>query len=191
MITEDHFCYPDKLRRTVRRESDGMVVLLSVVNGDTMWYGSPGKKRKAKEVNGQKIARPSLIAMIDNLMFVRDSVDPAIVHAPRLVDGDKQIAITVSSDARMSSTTYFDASTYLVLKETKDYLPDMTGAKIDLKRKAVSETIYSRYKDFDGVILPTHIVASQGGKKVFEINILDVQFLKEIDLMLFEKPWDD
>ena len=58
------------------------------------------------------------------------------------------------------------------------------------ERSVVMQTTYGDYKTFEGVTLPTRMVASQAGKVVFDVTVLHVEFPPRFDADVFAKPKD-
>jgi len=53
------------------------------------------------------------------------------------------------------------------------------------------ETTYNDYKSFEGVMLPTHFVVSQGGMTALDVSVLKVEFPSKPDARMFDKPKDE
>jgi hypothetical protein len=116
-----------------------------------------------------------------------------IVEPSEQFAGRRVIPLTVLSDGRPQSITYFDRSTHLVVKEAKYYLPGMLDPPetwID-RGPVAAQTTYGEYESFEGVMLPTRIVLSQEGKTVFDVSVLRVEFPSKFDTRLFDKPEDE
>jgi len=192
-VMEDCFLYPDKWRRTVRRESDGTETALFVVNVDNHWAKSPGKKVQAMPLPAPNMRKPAILATLDQLMGLRESKESMTVGPPEEIAGCSVIPLTILSGGRPQSTSYFDCSTNLIVKEAKYYLPGMHEPPETWKDRGpvATETTYGDYKSFEGVILPTRMVVSQAGKTVLDTSVLRVEFPSEFDARLFDKPLDE
>jgi hypothetical protein len=137
--------------------------------------------------------KPSIVAVLDELTGLRESNENVVVGPPEETAGRSLISLTVLSGGHPRSTTYFDRSTNLIVKVAKYYLPAMRDPPETWKRRGPveAETTYGDYKSFEGVMLPTHMVASQAGKAVFDVSVLQVEFPPELDAHTFDKPQDE
>ena len=191
-IIEDSFSYPDKWRRVVRSESDGKEVLLSVLNAGNLWARFPGKGVQSMPLPPAAMRKPAAIGALDQFTALRKSREGIVVGRTKRVDDHELVSLTVESGGHAESTTYFDSSTHLVEKVEKYYLPDVSVPRESLSaaRLASTETVYADYKSFEGVVLATHMVASQAGKNILDVSILKVEFPTTFDADTFEKPKD-
>jgi len=177
VLTEDCFQYPGRLRRTVRRASDNEEMMLFVMNGEDGWMRHASGP--VKSMPSRSAGRPAFLATLDQLVQARASDQPRRVEPPEQIDGRELIGVTALSDGHPLSTSYFDTATHLIVRETKYYLPNTQALREGATQAVLTETSYREHKQFDGVTLPTRIVASQGGKPVFDCVILDVTFVSE------------
>jgi hypothetical protein len=191
-LIEDGFCYPDKWRRTMRRGSDGADYMLFVLNGDSLWTKSSDKKVQAMPSPAPNMRKPAIINMLDNIAELRESKREIVAGPDEEEAGQTLIPLTTMARGRPRMTTYFDRSTGLMVKEVKYYLPDVNAPPETWKKKGPveTETTYGDYKSFEGVMLPTHMVMSQGGKIVLDVTVLQVEFPSTLDASLFDKPQD-
>jgi hypothetical protein len=192
-VNVDYFSRPDKWKRTSHREADGGETLLFVLNGDNLWAREPGKKVQAMPLPAPNMRQPATISLLDNLRGLRESKDSLVVGPPEEAAGRSLVPLTVLSNGRPWSTTYFDRSTNLIVKEKKYYVPDTRDPPESWTTRGPveSETTYGDYKSFEGVTLPTHMVASQAGKTVFDVSVLKVEFPPKFDPHTFDKPRDE
>ena len=167
--------------------------MLFVLNGDKHWARLPGKKVQEVPLPPLNMRKPAIIATLDQLTGLRESNEEIVIGVEEEVGGQALIPLTVMTKGHGSSTTYFDHSTNLIARETKNYLPDMNAPPETWKKggPAESETTYGDYKDFEGVTLPTHMVVSQAGKTILDVSVLQVEFPSEFDAHVFDKPQDE
>jgi len=137
---------------------------------------------------GRNVAKPAMLAALDRLVQLRHSMGYATVGPPEKIDGRDVVPMKLLVDGEHRATTYFDASTHLPVKEVKLYLPDVRKLKEGVNQKAATETTYQDHKSYDGVVLPVRMTAVQGGQRLLDITLLDVQFPSQLDAGLFEKP---
>ena len=186
VIIEDYFSYPDRCRRTVRRESDGEQVLFCVVNGDRMWI-KPLEKDAVTLPCDPDVALPAVIGGLDRLLGIRQSNQTITLGDSERSDDGELVPLTIWEKGQHVSTLVFDSSNHLVVKVVK-YVPDASDPPASLERTVLTETTYNEYKSIGGVILPTRIVVFQRGRKAFETTIQDVEFPSELDSQMFDIP---
>ena len=191
-LIEDCFCYPGKWRRIVRRESDGKETYGFVLNADHLWSRVPGRKVESMPLPPPNARMPAELAALEQLTQLRDSKSSAVVGPAEESAGRTLVPLTLLSGGRPQSTTYFDDSTNLIVK-VKKLLLDVSGSPQSLRtpKTTTTETTYADYKNFEGVVVPTHMVMSQAGKKILNASILKVEFPSKFDAKTFEKPQDE
>jgi len=194
VLVEECYSHPDRWRRAIRGDSDGLEMMLFVVNADNHWLKSPGKQVQAMPLPPPNMRKPSLLATLDRLMGLRELNESVTVGPAEEIAGRSVIPLTIDWGGRPASTTYLDRSTNLIVKEVKYFLPGMRDPPETWKDKGGSvETVttYADHKSFEGVMLPTRMVVSQGGKTVLNASVLEVEFSSEFDAGLFAKPQDE
>jgi hypothetical protein len=75
---------------------------------------------------------------------------------------------------------YMDAENFVLLK---------TSSKIKVGESDVeSETLYSNYKEFEGMMIPYSFESKTNGQTISQINIEKIELNPEIDQTLFTMP---
>ena len=190
VVIEDYFKYPDKLHRTVTRASDGVALFVSVVNGQNTWTREPGKAVVSlSQAVGRDAAWPPEFQRLYSLSEWREKNEGNLsVGDAETIDGQRCDCIVVMSAGKPIGRVYLDPLTHYVKKDLKYNFPDYSNPPTSLNHLATVETTSSDYKNFDGVIVATHVVVVQGGRKLSETELLHIEFLKTIDEHLFDKP---
>ena len=96
------------------------------------------------------------------------------------VNGKPAVGVKVSAEGRPDVSLYFDKKSHLLVKSERKTME--AGESI------LKEDIYSTYKEFDGVRLPTKIERWSGGKKISEITTAGYHFPRKLDESTFAKP---
>ncbi len=192
-IVEDCFRYPDQWRRTVRCGSDGAESMVFVLNGNSNWARSSGKKVRAMPLPPPNMRTPAILDTLGRLAALRESKEDMVIGPREEITGQTLIPLTIMVGGRPLSTTYFDRSTNLVVNEAKYDLPAVRDPPEAWKKHGSmeTETTYGDYKSFDGVMVPTHMVASQAGKAVLDVSVLRVEFSPKSDASTFDRPRDE
>jgi hypothetical protein len=97
--------------------------------------------------------------------------------------GSKPAAgIKVSSKGHKDVELYFDKKSGLLVKKAYKVIDT------DTSREVNSETVYTDFKEFDGLTLAGKFIETRDGKKVQDMELLEFERLKKVDPKEFEKP---
>lgn len=99
------------------------------------------------------------------------------------ISGEDAVGIKETS-AEAESVLYFSRKTGLLLKAKRLMQHPLTG------KEAAGEVVFSDYKEIAGVQYPHRVTSYVGSKKLIELQISKIEFLKSLDDRLFEKPKD-
>jgi hypothetical protein len=188
LLMEDCYQYPDKLRRTVTRISDGKEMLLSVVNGKNMWARVPNKKVTLFPIKEPYVALPPIIDRVYWLMNLKNRQSDLSLDNLDNNENHQAESIIISSDGHPISKIYFDLKTHYVIKDIKYGLPDFGKLSESLNKIVLTVANFSEHKNFDGVILPTRLVVTQDNENLFDVTLQKVEFPNNFDEHLFDKP---
>ena len=92
------------------------------------------------------------------------------------------IAVKASATNEGECTLYFSTKTGLLMKSKRVMQQPLTGQDVD------GEVVFSDYKEVSGVQYPHRVTSLAGQKKIFDLQITKIEFLKTLDDKLFEKP---
>jgi hypothetical protein len=191
VIIEDYFSFPDKLKRTLYLASNKQEVMLFVVDGEVIWIRAKNKKVEKIPVVQKDAQMPALISTIYRIKSLLESNQAIALKQDN--DENETLGLLVLSSVQnmWRSTTYFDKKTYLVVKDVKDQFLDLNNPPDSLTQHAVAVTRCEEYKHFDGVVLPTIISSTQGGKTMVKVTIKSVEFRESFPADFFNKPEDN
>jgi hypothetical protein len=98
------------------------------------------------------------------------------------VGREEAVGVRVSSPDEGEATLYFSRKTGLLVKSKRAIVHPLTGKEID------GEVVFGEYKDVGGVQYPHRVTSHGGQKKLIELEITKIEFLKSLDDRLFDKP---
>jgi hypothetical protein len=99
------------------------------------------------------------------------------------VDGREAIGIKIQGDVigGGQAVFYFDKKSGLLVKSKRRMQHPLSGQEVDL------EVVYSDYKKISGVQYPRRITSYASEKKIVEMEITRIEFLRKIDDRLFDR----
>lgn len=178
------FQAPDKIASRVDLDFNGMQFqLVRVINGDKGWSKRPDGE--VAELEGDALTREKgglyeqLILML--LPLKGDQFKLEAAGEEKVNDKPAQ-GIKVTPKSGKEVKIYIDRETHLPVKIISKVRPPMSDDEVD------QETVYSDFKEFNGIKRATKIVATRSGEKALELTISDYKPAEKVDAKLFEKP---
>jgi len=100
-----------------------------------------------------------------------------------MIDGKEAIGVSVSGGQMgITAVLFFDLKTRLLVKSKKRMEHPLTHQEVD------GEVVLGNYKLISGVQYPHRFTSNVDGKKVIDMEISRIEFLKKLDDSRFEKP---
>lgn len=171
-----------KMVSKIKIGEDQEIVFLQVSNGKTGWEKTDESLRALSESEFKEWQASDNVTQATRLFPLLDDKSISLTATGETtVDDQEAVGIRVSRKGHRDLNLYFDSKKYLLLKSEIRLTP--RDAKESLK-----ETFYSDYKDFDGLKFPMKRTRFLNGKKVMEDEVVEIEFLENIDETLFQKP---
>jgi hypothetical protein len=173
---------PDKMKNQIDVDAGGMkITIVTVVNGDKGWRSAMGD---VKELTEDELSQSKEELYAGGVAALGDLKDPKfkITTIPEVkADGKTLPGIKVASAGHHDISLYFDDKGLLVksVRKVKDM---MSGQEVD------QETIYSNYKDFQGVQRFKKMTIKRDGKDFVELEIEDYKTQDKFPDSTFSKP---
>lgn len=173
----------DKLRSEFDGEFDGDPVKgVTVMNGERAW-------RKFNdmlvELDGEELANEkqrlylqttaSIVAPLLGTGFTLDKAEETTA------EGKPAIAVRIKGPDSKEFVIFFDKENGLPVKQVATVIGFM-GEEFE------QETLYSGYKDFDGIQQATKIVSKRDGQTFIEIEITEFKILDSVKPETFSEP---
>jgi hypothetical protein len=174
---------PDKMRSYVEGEFGGVkFTRIQVVNGNKGWLSQMGN---TEEMNEEQLNAAKEEQHAGRVVTLVPLKDPAFTLAPlgEVKVGDRPaVGVKVSHKGQKDINLYFDKEKGLLLKTQRRVKDMMTGQELD------QETLFSNYKEVDGVQHPMKQTIKRDGNDFLTIEISEYKSHDKLDDKLFSKP---
>jgi hypothetical protein len=164
-----------------RMEIEGVFTM--VVNGDQGWLKSDkGTIEMPKEMLASQ--KEDLYGgWVASLLPLENKAFTLAALPETKIADHAAVGVKVSHKDRSDVELYFDKEKGLLVKST------FTTHDPEKKNKEVKqEVLFSEYKEFDGIKLPTKLVIKRDGKLFVEAASSDFKMPEKVDEKLFAKP---
>ena len=169
---------PDRLRVTV--EIDKRTRLTIAINGAKGWQSTGGATVELPKERLDELREEAYAAWLTTLVpLTKGSFDVAVLPETKVSDRPA-LGIKATSKGHEEARLYFDKESGLLVKlerPTKE-----AGLAV------TKDYVYSDFKDFTGVKLPTRQVLTLNGTKFSELTVTEYKFLTKVDESTFTKP---
>jgi hypothetical protein len=171
---------PFRLRHAVELGGPQRGTVLHVLAKDRGWQATGGAVADVSRQQFDELREEAWVAWMTTLAPLKDK-DVVLQMLPEeKVNDQPAVGIKASVKGHAELKLYFDRKTWLLVK--LDRKTQEEGLEF---RK---ETLYSEYKEFDGIKMPTRIVEIARGKKVLELTVREYRFPEKHDEATFAKP---
>jgi hypothetical protein len=171
---------PDR-SRTVAESKLGKYV--QILNGDKAWMklGELSRECAKEEVTEMKeFLNAACIARLSVLAGEEYKLSPLEEQS---IDGHPAIGMRVARKGFRDVDLYFDKENGLLLKMQSRVRDSLRGGL-----ECTSETLYSDYREVDGLMTAYKSTIKYDGKVYNEVEITEVKYSDSLDDKVFEKP---
>jgi hypothetical protein len=185
-FTSDLICQlPKKSKQTFTLQAgDQKITMVQVVSGSKAWVVAGGE---TKDIEGDELKAlrednfanhvESLVPLLKDKDFTLSSI------AEAKVNGKPAAGVKVKAKDHKDVDLYFDKETGFLVRVVRDaYNPETM-------KEAVSEIVYSDFKDFSGVKQPVKARLSRDGKKFADVEVTNLQLLDKVNPNEFTKSF--
>ena len=177
---------PAKLKYNLEFEVMGQKLkMVQVIAGDKGWMTNPAdnavmdlNKEFMDEAKEQMYHR--LVHTLAPLTGKEFTLSPL---GDNKVGDRPVVGIKVSHKGHRDVNLFFDKETHVLLKAEAQVKDLMAGGN-----EVLQETIYSNYKDVDGIKVATKLVIKRDGKEFVDGETSDVKVHEKLDDSIFVKP---
>jgi outer membrane lipoprotein-sorting protein len=168
--------WPDKYKMEIEN------VFAIVVNGDKGWVkqgdATDMSKEQLDEAKEERYA-----GYVSTLIPLKDSAyNLALIGEAKVAD-HPAVGVKVTHAGHREVKLYFDKESGMLVKMEHNVKDEMQGGKeID------QASIFSDFKDVDGVKLPHKVLIMREGKKFVEAEDFDIKPAEKLDAGVFAKP---
>jgi hypothetical protein len=174
--------FPDRYRLEVDAAPPGAARfrLLVVLNGDKAWQSTGGAAGEQTAERVKELREEGYVQWLLTLVPLKKD-DFGLSPLPEVkVNGQPAVGVKVTRKGHSDVKLYFDKDSHLLVRTERR--ASVAGTPVE------KEEVYSAYKEFDGVKMPTKLVLYDGGKKFVEITSATYRFPSRLDDSTFNRP---
>jgi hypothetical protein len=161
---------------------DNDVSVVTVLNGDKGWRKINGTSMPMDEETLATTKRTVMIQSLPTLLLPLKGKEYKLETVGEEKIGDAPAAgIKVTTPDGKDFTIFFDKKSGLVVKVVAK-VPDFQGGETS------QETVFSAFKEFDGLKRPTKIESKRDGQPFMEQEVSEFKVLDKADPKAFEEP---
>ena len=167
---------PDRYRLSLSISQPGTKLLVTqTVNAGKVKSVVDGKARPLPEGQKKELLQQVALNEISLLLALKDETKYTLKSGTDAKVGEIEAAAVVVSGKDIADVTLlFDKKTSQLVQTKRSAIgPD--------DKPADEETTLSEFKKFDGVLLPTKLVVTRGGKKFMTATVSDFKWLDKAD----------
>lgn len=172
---------PDRFHDTIDIGAEGQKKrLLQILNGDKGWCASDGEATEMGPEEVNLLREEAYVVWLTTLVPLRD---PAFELAPLpeiKVNGQPASGVKVSSKDHAAVQMFFDKQTGFLIRVERRFR--IAGLAV------TGEYLFTDYKDYDGLKLPSKQTDVANGSKETELSITSYKFPEKVDDNLFGRP---
>jgi hypothetical protein len=174
---------PKQMKSAIEAEFNGMkITFVRITNGDKGWlvqFGNPDEMN-AEQLDDAK--EENYANWVTSLLPLRDPAFSLSALGESKVGDRPAVGVKVSHKDHRDVSLFFDKENGLLVKSQRRFKDLMSGMEVD------QETIYSDYKDADGIKRFTKMSSKRDGKDFLEAQITDFKPAEKLDDGVFGKP---
>jgi hypothetical protein len=178
---DETFELPRRYKRVIKAQRNGekrsMEYAVTEGNG---WIRQDGGE--VHEFHGQYLplnrSWNAMLAILPSLLEDDFQLKPG---GEEKADGRELVGVKVSGEGT-EYTLFFDRKSGLLAKSKRLMEHPLLGGEVN------GEVLFGDYKEVSGIQYPMRITACGNGKKLFEVEVMRIEFRKKIDDRVFDKP---
>lgn len=180
---EETFELPHRYYRKISGQVMGRDISMEyAITDGSGWIRQNGGEAKEYKGEKQPLERSwnAFLAMLP--LCLADGVKLEAADEEK-VDGREAVGVRIQGDiVGGQAVAFFDKKTRLLVKSKRRIQYPLTREEVE------GEVVYSDFKKVSGVQFPHRITTHVAGKKVGDMEITRIEFLKKIDDHLFDLP---
>ncbi|MBI5760031.1 MAG: hypothetical protein HZA46_16060 [Planctomycetales bacterium] len=154
-----------------------------VVNGKQGWTksGDATKEMTAEELD---VSKGNLYhGWVASLVPLKEKEYKLSEFGADTINGRAAVGVNVNREGRPTVTLLFDKENGLLLKSST-----IVRSPENNNKEVVEETIYSEFKEVEGIPSATKVLINRDGKKFVETEYSEYKLLEKLDDSVFGKP---
>jgi hypothetical protein len=176
---------PDQFKEVLEVEIMGQkITATTVFDGKKGWLNITGME--TKEAEGamlEALKEASHMGQVARLTALKDSKTYTLAPlGDAKVEGKEAVGIRVSTKGYRDISLYFDKKTGLLAKIERRAIDPETNQEF------TEERLITEYQEKDGLKVAKKVIAKRDGKKMLEVEVVEIKFLESVDKGEFAKP---
>jgi outer membrane lipoprotein-sorting protein len=176
---------PDKIRVQIDAEAGNMkFTFIRVVNGDKVWQKFADMTMEVTDKDQLAEAKEESYARWAGTLVPLMGKGFQLASLGEIkVDGKPAVGVRVSHKGHRDINLFFDKDKGLLVRSENIVKDPMAGDK-----EMTQETLFSNYKEINGVLHPMKVVINRDGKKYVDAEITEMELKESLDDSVFGKP---
>jgi hypothetical protein len=171
---------PDQLRQAMDvGVVGGNLRVLVVINGQRGWRSSGGAAADLTTGEVDELRERAYVFWLTTLVPLRDKAFDLATLPETKINDKAAVGVKVMHKGRVDVQLYFDKQTHLLVKTQR--LTREAGLAV------TKETLFSDYKQFAGLQMPTRLLELTNGKKIAVLTDTSYKFPAKLEESTFAK----
>jgi hypothetical protein len=177
---ENSIQLPDRLRTAAESKLGKMV---QIINGDKGWVKLGELSRECVKEELPEMREQLNALRISHLTVLTEKEYKLSPLAEETIDGHPAVGMRVEHKGFRDVNLFFDKESGLLLKMQTPIKDLLRGGE-----EIPAETIYSDYRNVDGIMTAHHFTIKYDGKVYNEGEITEIKYSDSLDDNVFDKP---
>lgn len=175
--------HPDKMRMQISISVNGMTfTMVRVLNGDKLWSKMGDEATEAGKDEVTEAKEGAYAGSVTGLVPLKGKGFELTSLGEYELGGKKVVGIQVKHPGHRDLDLYFDRDKGLLVKSEYTVKDEMSGKEVR------QETLYSDYKEVNGVQQAMKLVINRDDKAYVTVEIDEIDLKEKLDDALFAKP---
>lgn len=175
---------PSQFKEAIELDVNGQkVTVTTVFDGAKGWLSINGQVRDAEDKLLTELKEAAHMMRVGRLSsLVKDKTCELSTLGEIKIDGKDAVGVRVSSKGYRDINIYFDKKTDLPVKIERRVL-DLSSQQEVNEEKFIIE-----YQEKDGMKIAKKVLVLRDGKKLMDVEVVEVKFMEKMDDSEFAKP---
>jgi hypothetical protein len=174
---------PGRFRETMHHALGGRkVTLTTVFDGTRVWVRADRETEEVPDKTAAEYNEAAYLMELGRLVSLRGDRYTLERLGETKVSGKPAVGVKVSSKGHRDIRLYFAKDTGLLVKVARRIVNPKTS------KEETEERVISEYQEMDGHKVAKKASVFHDGKKILDVEVIDVKFVDRIDDKEFAKP---
>lgn len=180
---EVHYQAPNQIKETMSANVEGVTrIFVTILNGDKASIQVDGKAQEVSEKLLAELKESAHLAQVSRFIGLKDKPYELTALPEAQVNGKPAVGVKIAAKGQRDLQFYFDKDSGLLVKTERKVLDVRTDQLV------TEESIFSGWKEMDGLQTPMRLVVNRNGKKFMEAEATEVRHLEKLEDAVFAKP---